>query len=189
MDPFPAQLRARDPLCRRDARSLFREELQGPAAGGDRAHGVAAALAEAGGGGRLVVDVHGGVGPLGRRGAGGGAEEAAEAARGTEVRGRPAGRAPPPPPPAGAPDSQLPDGGLLLLLDRRVLTGGSTGAQGRSPTRPPATPTRPRPHPAQSDPAPPLSLPGALPSAPLGAERLPWPGWGCPGEALLSQPL
>lgn len=60
--------------------SLVWEELQGSAACRDLAQSVAPALAEASCGGRLVMNVHGGVGPLGWRGAGRGAEEAAEAA-------------------------------------------------------------------------------------------------------------
>lgn len=80
--------RSRDTL----GHSLVGEELQGPAARRHGTHRVAAALAEAGRGGRLVVDVHRGVGPLGWRGAGRGAEEAAEAAsEGTGSEGRPRG--------------------------------------------------------------------------------------------------
>lgn len=64
---------------RRGGDSLIWEELQGPAARRALAHAVVAALAEAGCGGRLVMDVHRGVRPLGWRRAGRGAEEAAEA--------------------------------------------------------------------------------------------------------------
>lgn len=54
----------------RQALSLFGEELQRPVGGGDLAHGVAAALREAGRRRRLVVDVDAAVRPLDGRRAG-----------------------------------------------------------------------------------------------------------------------
>lgn len=59
--------------------SLVREELEGAAARGDLTHGVAAPLAEPRRGGRLVVDIQRGVGPLCWGRTGGRAEQTAEA--------------------------------------------------------------------------------------------------------------
>lgn len=166
--------------------SLVREELQGPAARRHGTHRVAAALAEAGRGGRLVVDVHRGVGPLGWRGAGRGAEEAAEAASGgTGREGRPRG-ASSAPSPSWRPNSQLPDGGFLLLLDRRVLSGrsrvGGEGGPGTCSARAQADLSPDYTHPlgpAQANLAPPLPGTGCW-GAPQGHTGS-WPqGGGAP---------
>lgn len=69
---------AGEPGLAQPCNSLVREELEGAAARGDLTHGVAAPLAEPRRGGRLVVDIHRGVGPLCWGRTGGRAEQTAE---------------------------------------------------------------------------------------------------------------